>query len=74
MTLPPRAAPLRKYRRYYAWQEEDITVQAVYELGGKPAQLWLPREEMPIILDGGCSVVSFTFDVRRDTAKDMSCG
>ncbi|HEX7952778.1 MAG TPA: hypothetical protein VF523_06875 [Burkholderiales bacterium] len=74
VTLPGRAADLRKYRRYYAWREEDETVDAIYVLGGEPAQFWLPHNEMPIILDGGCSVIWFSFNVRRNIASDMSCG
>lgn len=71
--LPRGAAPIKKYRRHYTWTDEGRTVWAVYALGGQPTKLWLPREDMPIYLDGGCSVVSFDFDVGRNSASNVTC-
>jgi hypothetical protein len=71
--LPQGAAPIKKYRRHYTWTDDGRTVWAVYALGGRPARLWLPREDMPIYLHGGCNVVSFDFDVDRNSASNITC-
>lgn len=74
LIMPVGAESIETYRRYYSWTDEQQTsVQAVYEHGGKPARLWLPSNEMPIILDGGCSVVTFTYDLPTDKVKNVAC-
>lgn len=71
--LPRGAANITTYRRHYAWSDKRDTVYAVYERGGRPARLWLLLEEMPIILDGGCNVVTFDYDVVRDRPLNVTC-
>lgn len=74
VSLPKEAAPLGRYRRHYAWGKDDRdTVIAIYALGGKPARLWLPEDEMPIILDGGCTVVTFRYDLKSKLVSDLKC-
>lgn len=71
--LPKGAAPINEYRRHYAWSDTGKIVYAVYSRGGRPDSLWLPLEEMPIYLHGGCNVVSFDFDVVSGCVREMSC-
>jgi len=74
VALPEGAAPLSRYRRHYAWASGDPqAVEAVYTLGGKPDRLWLSADDLPIVLDGGCSVVTFKFEVARKTATNVRC-
>lgn len=74
VSLPKEAAPLGRYRRHYAWAKDDRdTVMAVYALGGKPRRLWLPEDEMPIVLDGGCTVVTFRYHLKSKLISDLRC-
>lgn len=74
VALPKGASPLQKYRRYYAWSPGDSQViEAVYSLGGRADRLWLTADELPIVLDGGCSVVTFKFDVPTQRAMNVRC-
>jgi len=68
MELPAKAYPLFAYRRYYAASNADPDlVIGVYEHGGRPTRLWTEWNELPILLDGGCSVIHVTF--RRSTGR-----
>tara|TARA_B110001454_G_scaffold211806_1_gene227890 strand:- start:313 stop:618 length:306 start_codon:yes stop_codon:yes gene_type:complete len=72
--LPQRASPVSRYRRHYAFKKDDPNiVEAVYERGGRPSSFWLKWDEMPIILDGGCSVVTFIYDLRTQSFKNVAC-
>jgi len=74
VNLPKGAAPLSRYRRHYAWSSSGSrAVEAVYTLGGKPDRLWLPADDMPIILDGGCSVITFKFEVDKNAPSNVHC-
>ena len=74
VSLPREAAPLGRYRRHYAWVKDDRdTVMAVYALGGQPKRLWLPGDEMPIVLDGGCTVVTFRYHLKSKLISDLRC-
>jgi len=74
VSLPKEAAPFGRYRRHYAWAKDDPdTVMAVYALGGKPKRLWLPEDEMPIVLDGGCTVVTFRYNLKSKLISDLRC-
>ena len=74
VTLPASAFALTSYRRYYAWVDgKRDTVEAVYDRSGPPKRLWLPHDELPIILDGGCSVVHFNYEVVSRTVHELRC-
>jgi hypothetical protein len=69
--------PLDRYARFYA-RLDNGTVEGVfsyageegYEISGSRAGevLWTNRDDLPIIHDGGCTVISITFDAR---AKEL---
>lgn len=66
--LPREAYSLTAYRRYYAASRDDPDlIVAVYEHGGRPTRMWLEWHDLPIVLDGGCSVIQLTF--RRSTSR-----
>ena len=74
VSLPPGASPLSTYRRHYAWAESQSgLVEAVYVRGGEPDRLWLDRDHLPIVQDGGCGVVTFSYDVASGRAKSLRC-
>ena len=74
VSLPQGSAPLSHYRRHYAWaNDQEGMVRAVYVQGGKPIRLWLAWDEMPIVLDGGCEVVSFSYDVHTERVSPARC-
>ena len=74
VTLPAGASTLTSYRRYYAWVDgKSDTVEAVYDRSGPPSRLWLSHDDLPIILDGGCGVIHFTYDLASRTVHDLRC-
>ncbi len=74
VTLPEGAAPLSRYTRHYAWSSGDPqVVDAVYTLDGKSDRLWLAADDLPIVLHGGCSVITFKFEVATKAAHDVRC-
>jgi hypothetical protein len=74
ISLPTKAVSLRSYRRHYAFTKDDPNmVTAVYAIGGQPRRLWLLEDEMPIILDGGCKVISFQYNVKSKLFSNISC-
>jgi hypothetical protein len=75
VSLPKGASPLNQYRRYYSFSENDPDlVQAIYEKGGRPAKMWLSWDQMPIIVDGGCSVIRLRFRASTKKFENVSCG
>ncbi len=74
ISLPTKSRPLELYRRHYAFIEDypDV-VTAVYAIGGQPRRIWLLEHEMPIIMDGGCNVISFQYNVQSKLFSNLSC-
>ncbi len=60
--LPEGASPLARYHRSYAWLG-DRTVIAIYEdfSDDPPARRWIEPGALPVINDGGCSVVTIFY-------------
>lgn len=74
IVMPSGAEPISNYTRYYGWADQaHRTIQAVYELGGERTSIWLPSERMMAIEDGGCSIVTFTYDVTTDEVEGLVC-
>ena len=77
--LPPGADPLSSYSHSYAWQQRADGVRKVaafYEsLTGnfRGMRRWTTEREFPMIADGGCGVVTFTYDVATHRFEDMRC-
>lgn len=78
VTMPSGAGRVRDYERLYAWHFESgsshaISVIATYQLGAKNERHWINELDMPVILDGGCSLVSLTFDRETEKIISISC-
>jgi hypothetical protein len=79
--LPRGADPLGTYDRYYAWYQGADGVRhvlAVYvkyiRSGGEQAERhWVAETDLPSIDDGGCSVISFSYDVAAHRFEHLGC-
>ena len=77
--LPEGAGPLASYSRSYAWQQRADGVRkvvAVYEsLTGAPAgrRRWVAETDLPLVLDGGCGLVSLSYDVAAQRIEHVTC-
>jgi len=77
--LPPGADPLSSYARSYAWhqgKDGTRTVAAYYEsLTGdfRGRRRWTTEREFPLIADGGCGVVTFSYDPATGRFENISC-
>jgi len=78
LRLPEGAAPLASYARYYAWQQrgdDRRKVVAVYLGVGErtPGRRWVEETEFPLILDGGCGLVSLSYDLAAQRIEHVTC-
>jgi hypothetical protein len=77
--LPDGAGPLAAYARSYAWQQRGDGVRkvvAVYEnLTGAPAgrRRWVAETDLPLVLDGGCGLISLSYDVATQRIEHVTC-
>jgi hypothetical protein len=76
--LPEGAGPLASYARYYAWQQREDgfrKVVAVYVRldGHAPGRYWVAENELPLILDGGCSLVALSYDLAAQRVEHVTC-
>lgn len=74
--LPDGAGPLAAYGRYYAWQDRDdgiSKVVAVYQREPDGARHWVPETRLPLVMDGGCDIVSLSYDVAAERIEYVSC-
>jgi len=74
--LPQAAQPLESYVRKYTYLG-DGTVIGVYVLAtmgvDKPGRSWVAQRDMPVIADGGCSVVTVFYDQKTRRAPTSRC-
>jgi hypothetical protein len=76
--LPEGAGALASYARYYAWQQRGDGVRkvvAVYQnlTGERPGRHWVTERDFPVIMDGGCGVVTLSYDVAAQRIEHVSC-
>ena len=76
--LPAGAAPLASYARHYAWQERGDGVRkviAVYLGVGErtPGRRWGTENDFPLILDGGCGLITLSYDVAAQRIEHVTC-
>jgi hypothetical protein len=76
--MPQGAGALSSYSRFYAWhQGEDGArkVVAHYEnlTGAAPGRRWVTERDFPLIMDGGCGVVTLSYDVATQRIEHISC-
>lgn len=76
IALPPGASPLGLYDRYYAWESRDDGVRKVlgtYVRGQRPQRHWVGQNELPLVMDGGCDIVTLTYDYDADRIERVEC-
>jgi len=76
IVMPAGASPLTLYGRYYAWEPRDDGVRKVlgtYVRGERPERHWVRQNELPLVLDGGCGIVTLTYDPDADRIERVEC-
>lgn len=76
VAMPSGAGPLGAYGRYYALEGRSDGVRkvlAVYVREPAPRRHWVRENELPIVMDGGCDIVSLTYDVDADRVERVEC-
>lgn len=76
--LPQGAGALASYARSYAWQQREDGVRkvvAVYEnlTGARPGRHWVAETDLPVIMDGGCGLISLSYDVAAGRIEHVEC-
>ena len=76
--LPADAAPLADYDRYYAWDDDAADrrrVIGVYTRFRAPTggRHWIAKSDLPVILDGGCGIVTLVYDAEADRIESVAC-
>jgi hypothetical protein len=76
--MPQEAGPLAAYHRYYAWRRRADgarKVVAVYvgARGGNGERRWVAETALPVIDDGGCDVISLSYDVASQRIEQIGC-
>ena len=76
--LPDGAGPLASYARSYAWQQRADgfrKVVAVYDslTGAAPGRRWVAETEFPLVMDGGCGLISLSYDVAAQRIEHVTC-
>ena len=74
--LPQAAQPLDSYVRKYTYLG-DGTVIGIYVLASmgvdKPGKTWVEQKDLPLLADGGCSVVTVFYDPKTRRAPEARC-
>ena len=76
--LPEGAGPLASYARYYAWQERGDSIRKVIAVyvrldGHEPGRRWVTEAGFPLILDGGCGMVTLSYHVAERRIEHATC-
>ena len=76
--LPEGAGPLASYARYYAWQQRDDGLRKVIGVyvrlsGHAPGRYWVAENEFPLILDGGCAMISLSYNLAAQRIEHVTC-
>lgn len=76
--LPEGAGPLASYERSYAWQDRQDGYRKVLGVyltpeGINRGRRWVAENELPLILDGGCSMITLTYDVATQRIEHIAC-
>jgi hypothetical protein len=66
--LPPGAAPLSQYKRYYAY-DTNGNVLAEYVRGSDQRDWVADHKSFPVISDGGCGVVNVRHNLRSGRSE-----
>lgn len=77
VAMPRESYPLASYERAYAWDPHapgHSKVVAIYlHLGGRPGRRWVAPDALPVVMDGGCGVVSLRYDIASGRIESIAC-
>lgn len=74
VTLPPGSNPLAAYSRFYAWVDgTHAKVHAIYVSDTSPGRKWTTTDSLPVVLDGGCSIIELNYGVASDRVEWVVC-
>jgi len=76
--MPRGAEPLASYARYYAWQQgtgSSRTVLGSFMVGSdwQPGRYWTDENRLPMLVDGGCSRVTLSYNVATERVREVNC-
>ena len=72
VTLPEDASELSKYSRNYAYADGNVV--ALYTTLDHPGRQWVvDRDKLPVIFDGGCSVIEIEYSLGTRTFSRVDC-
>jgi hypothetical protein len=75
----PSGAPIASYDRFYAYAGDGggkivVAIYVRHDPGGPgKGRRWVAARDLPLIFDGGCSVVNLLFDLEADKVVKLSC-
>lgn len=77
LLLPERAYPLTSYVRYYAQQkngQNNYIIGAFVRKNGEEGGIKIVNyKDLPIIFDGGCSIIDMVYSVNKRKVVSLMC-
>jgi hypothetical protein len=75
VVLPRGAEPLTKYSRHYAsvGDEAHRVIRGIYLLGDGTGVVVTTADRLPVVFDGGCSVITVEYDALSSAFLEVSC-
>lgn len=76
--LPDDADPLASYERSYAWQQGQDGARKVIGVylsagGESRGRRWVAQNALPMIVDGGCGMITLKYDVATRRIEHITC-
>ncbi|TAA41624.1 hypothetical protein [Pseudoxanthomonas winnipegensis] len=71
----PEGGPIEKYVRYYSGRFEDgeYVVTGVFLREGPSGIRLVSYDKLPVVFDGGCSVVTLKYELNTRVVKYIRC-
>lgn len=78
LRMPRNAVALARYARAYAWQQGEDGVRRVIGVytdynNTVPGRRWVAESELPVVMDGGCAIVTVTYHVAEERIERVAC-
>ncbi len=75
VVLPHGAEPLENYSRHYAsvGDKAHRVIRGIYLLGDGTGVVVTTAEKLPVLFDGGCSVITVEYDAVSTAFLEVSC-
>jgi hypothetical protein len=72
LTLPAGASDISSYTRYYARTDAGM-LSGVLVLGGDMGIHLVTLDKLPVVFDGGCSVIRIEYEYEARRVLSVSC-